>query len=351
LISKLNVDFNENIFTHVNDLSLNQFIDDDVIGNVSKNIKFNKKHLLTNIIKNLRGKKDSLNHEKINLQNIISSKPYQPRESIDEYNQFIFKFNQLKKKCKGLNTTKPTESSLSKLDLDNMKKSLNQKLIKKTNDELQVIVDKVSNNDVKGCKYNSECWACNENFGSIESKDAKKIIEFNNLYKSYILWNDYLKIQTDVELLSSYEIAYNKWKDNADSITRFNNWEDQYNIKQSTLKSITQDIVDLQFILKESYHYQCKSNEANELYKLLNNNIELFSHFTDTFKKYKSWIYNEKLLPIIVNKTNQILNTIFKDRSLELCFQFIDDNLIFTVIDEGNTINMEKLSGAQSFAV
>jgi DNA repair exonuclease SbcCD ATPase subunit len=57
------------------------------------------------------------------------------------------------------------------------------------------------------------------------------------------------------------------------------------------------------------------------------------------------------LLPIIVNKTNQILKTIFKDRLLELCFEFIDDNLVFTVIDEGNTINMEKLSGAQSFAV
>ena len=413
MISKLNVDFNEKLFSHVNDLSLEQFIDDDVIGNVSKNIKFNKKELFTNLIKNLRGKKESLQLEKIHLQNIISSKPYQPRESIEEYNQFIYKFNQLKKKCKGLNTTKPIESSLSKLDLDNMKKSLNQKLIKKSNDELQLIVDKVSNNDVKGCKYNSECWACNENFGSIESKDAKKIIEFNNLHKSYILWNDYLKIQTDVELLSSYENDFNKWNEIVDSITKFNTWEAQYNIKQNTLKTVTQDIVDLQFILKESYHYQTKSNEAHELYKLLNtithkktyyvskklqakfeidkldklekdnlininsseinrtkekeysdnkfllsdfiqllnNSIELFSHFTDTFKKYKSWIYNEKLLPIIVNKTNQILKTIFKDRLLELCFEFIDDNLVFTVIDEGNTINMEKLSGAQSFAV
>jgi DNA repair exonuclease SbcCD ATPase subunit len=30
---------------------------------------------------------------------------------------------------------------------------------------------------------------------------------------------------------------------------------------------------------------------------------------------------------------------------------FIDDSVVFTVIDEGNEISMEKLSGAQSFAV
>jgi uncharacterized protein (DUF2384 family) len=47
------------------------------------------------LIKNLRGKKESLQLEKIHLQNIISSKPYQPRESIEEYNQFIYKFKRV----------------------------------------------------------------------------------------------------------------------------------------------------------------------------------------------------------------------------------------------------------------
>lgn len=411
-ISKLNVGYNKDIFAFVNDLSLEQFIDDSVIGNVSKNIKFNKSHLLYDLVKKLRDKNDLLHFENINLHNLLSSKPFQPRESIDEYNQFIYKFNQLKLKCKGLNTCVPIKSTISINDLSNMKKTLNKKLFKKTDSELLVIINKVSCGDIKG-KYNSECWACNENFGSIESSDAKNIINFNDLTKCYNEWNEYLKIKTDLELFNSFEQLLPKWNEIIDSITIFDNWDKQLLKQQVVIKDIIQTIVDSQFILKESYSYQVNSNKANELYKLLdiivikksyyvskklkskfeidnlykleknilinittseinrnkekeyndnkfllNNltdsltcNIELFNHFTETFKKYKYWIYNEKLLPVIVNKTNQILNTIFKDRLLELGFQFIDDNLIFTVIDEDNTINMEKLSGAQSFAV
>jgi DNA repair exonuclease SbcCD ATPase subunit len=84
---------------------------------------------------------------------------------------------------------------------------------------------------------------------------------------------------------------------------------------------------------------------------LLTDKVELFGHFVDTFKKYKSWIYNDKLLPAIVNQTNHILHNIFQNRVLKLNFEFVDNNVLFTVLDELNEINMEKLSGAQSFAV
>ena len=88
-----------------------------------------------------------------------------------------------------------------------------------------------------------------------------------------------------------------------------------------------------------------------DLINLLNDKIDLFNHFVDTFKVYKSWIYNEKLLPAIVKQANIILNHIFTNRLLELRFKFIDNNVLFTVMDENNEINIEKLSGAQSFAV
>jgi hypothetical protein len=200
---------------------------------------------------------------------MLSSKPFQPRESADEYNQFIYKFNQLKQKCKGLNTNIPIESTIGSNDLLNMKKTLNKKLMKKNNTELQVIVNKESCGDIKG-KYNSECWACNENFCSIESSDANKIVDFNNLTKCYNEWNEYLKIKTDVELLTLYEELIPKWNDVIDSITKFDTWEKQMGKQQDIIKNIIQNIVDLQFILKESYSYQVNSNKANELYKLLN---------------------------------------------------------------------------------
>jgi DNA repair exonuclease SbcCD ATPase subunit len=42
---------------------------------------------------------------------------------------------------------------------------------------------------------------------------------------------------------------------------------------------------------------------------------------------------------------------IFLDRVLELCYTFYDNTVLWSVKDEGSEINMEKLSGAQSFAI
>ena len=125
----------------------------------------------------------------------------------------------------------------------------------------------------------------------------------------------------------------------------------QIEICEKREKELLVDIAKMSLLKQQEIEYNENLVLLEDFILMLRDNVELFGHFVDTFKKYKSWIYNDKLLPAIVNQTNRILNNIFEARVLTLKFEFIDDNVLFTVMDEHNEINMEKLSGAQSFAV
>ena len=119
---------------------------------------------------------------------------------------------------------------------------------------------------------------------------------------------------------------------------------------QKQLIDVKMKIAKLDITKEQEIKYNEQKACLYELIETLENRINLFTHFIDTFGKYKTWIYNEKLLPAIVYKTNDILKHLFNGRE-QLCFNLEFNDILFTVIDEGNKIHMEKLSGAQSFAV
>ena len=84
----------------------------------------------------------------------------------------------------------------------------------------------------------------------------------------------------------------------------------------------------------------------------------LIDHVVDTMQKYKAWVYNDSFLPSTVKYSNKMLLAIFGERSLRIEFDFeVDANkndkptLVWGVKDEGNSIAIEKLSGAQRFMV
>lgn len=85
--------------------------------------------------------------------------------------------------------------------------------------------------------------------------------------------------------------------------------------------------------------------------ELLQNRQVFFDEVLNTIKRYKAWVYNDKFLPVVVQKANEILVTLFEDRDLTIKFEFQDESLCWFVQDEGNLIHVEKLSGAQAFAV
>jgi DNA repair exonuclease SbcCD ATPase subunit len=261
--------------------------------------------------------------------------------------------------------------------------------------------------------YNHECWACKKNFCSNESTDALLIIEYRDKLQQVQKWNTYLKNKKLIDELNDLDAQETHWQTILPNIKHYTLWLNDHNHFIQELSKFKQRIIDKQYTLKETYDFQIKSNTANhinvelckikekikyfsiekmkllckiehcddvekdlvikitkaDIYKnqenvynkntvlleemtnFISDKIQLFGHFLDTFKKYKSWVYNDKLLPSIINRTNHLLDHIFKSRQLELKFMFIDDSVVFTVIDEGNEISMEKLSGAQSFAV
>lgn len=85
--------------------------------------------------------------------------------------------------------------------------------------------------------------------------------------------------------------------------------------------------------------------------EVLQNRQVFFDEVLNTIKRYKAWVYNDKFLPVVVQKANEILLTLFEDRDLTIKFEFQDESLCWFVQDEGNLIHVEKLSGAQAFAV
>ena len=64
---------------------------------------------------------------------------------------------------------------------------------------------------------------------------------------------------------------------------------------------------------------------------------------------YKAWVYNDHLLPVVCAHVNEVLRVVFHERDLVFNMEFENDKLTMGVIDEGNPIFVEKLSGAQSF--
>ena len=293
----------------------------------------------------------------------------------------------------------PNNKILHSMSDEDLKiKSLNHNLTRKKN-------------ETKDYVFNQECWACNENF--VDDNDAQNVLNYRGKLKHLQQWNEYQKNKPIMDQYNIFEYEHNVWKVDLPIITQWDDWNAQKNSQENILNKNMQcknnfikclhDIFKYQSdfnntlnvieILKEvrkskRYYYNLKLslkyqidayhnklidlkaqittldivktqensyNEQkaclNELIHVLEKRITLFTHLVDTYTKYKSWIYNEKLLPAIVSKTNSILRYIFTNRELKLCFKLENDHVLFTVRDEGNDIHMEKLSGAQSFAI
>lgn len=97
--------------------------------------------------------------------------------------------------------------------------------------------------------------------------------------------------------------------------------------------------------------YEHTKDSMSDTLELVNRRSLLFDQVLETIKKYKAWVYNDKFLPVVVQQANEILRTLFEDRDLTLRFEFREETLCWFVQDEGNLIHVEKLSGAQAFAV
>lgn len=241
----------------------------------------------------------------------------------------------------------------------------------------------------------------------------KEEIYIKKLKKEQDIWNDYVENKEKYDKWLDIEKEELEWKNILEGIRKYEHWEKMYNRNQNEIDVIKKNIIDIENKIYVLHCHQTKSNAlfeqtqeiekiipkinwyANKKYELkhtihileeedkrlllkindlsqnkekyfgfvmsekeiyelkeyIKGKLELFEYIIILLKSYKSWIYNEKLLPVIVTKTNNIVKKIFLDRVLELCYTFYDNTVLWSVKDEGSEINMEKLSGAQSFAI
>lgn len=352
---------------------------------------------------------DALNYCRLNLENVKSAKPQETTEhTIEEYHEINLEYEAYKKKYAKVKVVdEPT------FDLNFEKPNCADDLFELSQDKLEELSKQVPKEHSSNYVHNPECWACVQNFGSQQSNDAKAVLEYNRKCELKHEWLKYQKKKSYVERLQHLGKQYEEIKNALPLIKQHMKWTSQLQESEDAMKIKLQEKINIGLAIQEVFVYQTKCNTACkalielekvkqkklyytnrklslklrieqlnkrildfkvkigqmevaqkehheyaivkdklcEIEDTLSKKIGLFTYFIETFGKYKSWVYNQKVLPAIVNKTNFILRTLFQNRELVLMFTLGDNDILFTVKDEGNIVNMEKLSGAQSFAV
>lgn len=354
---------------------------------------------------------DTYDYAVYNLNNIVSSRPKETTEhTMQEYNQYMDEYNTIRKKAK-----KVVVVNEPNFDQGDVQKPVKYEEYKDMDDDELMELSKQTSSGESSSDYanNPDCWACNQNFGSEKSRHATAVLQYRRALEHLRQWESYEKKKHLITKFNELEAMLGYWKRMVSIIDATSSYNTQYEEYNQKMMQKLSEKVDIGYSIVEVIEYQRRCNTSasllEELHSIQNkkmyysneklrlkilidklnkelNNIEhkigsmelirdqemsynevkiylqdtisllerripMYVHFVETFTKYKSWIYNQKVLPVIVNKTNAILNTLFTDRTLKLSFHLNDTDILFTVQDEGNCVNMEKLSGAQSFAV
>lgn len=272
--------------------------------------------------------------------------------------------------------------------IDSMKKECEElkyeqldifKEIQKNNKELNIITEQCNLEDI--FLNNNSKW-----------EDTKK-----RLSKLIKLWKRYNKYEKDIELVNGYNNVkekteymnrlYKKLKlyienkvKNIESdietldlhIEELNNIEScqhtlllkekevKLNKKNSIYEEIKQLEEDILITKKECLKYDDLHKKATNQ-TLIRNKYEAYSNdikekavilkeLSVSFEKFRSWTYSNKILPQLVNSVNNISANMTKDdRKLTLSVSLEDKVLQWSVIDDQNTICIEKASGFQRF--
>lgn len=356
---------------------------------------------------------DMLNHTRL-TQPDSDINPDNVEQLKDEYNAFDKEFSACKKKYKKLTDVSVLDPPDFDVD-NVLAPTVSDHLIDLPDDELTNIANKKIETNLTSVdySYNHDCWACRKNFNTNESNEAGALLLYREQSRYLEKWTKYLKNKVLIDTYTQLYERYTQWNQTLSELKRIETWKHDMDVARNNTKNAVRNMIELQQTCVDVFQHQQKCNQAfaikqqldkvllgkryyineklrakyakdalsndlirtktklaqldvardqeieynnqkvrlKDLLHILDQRTTLFNHFTDTLVRYKSWIYNEKLLPAIVNKTNQIVNNLFHHRKLKLCFSYVDNSVVFTVIDEGNTVHMEKLSGAQAFAV
>ena len=299
-------------------------------------IKIKRKQLVKNIDK-FSKYIDTYQELKDNKENYEEQK-----EAIIKYNEIETKINKFEKlldentsKIKDLEKNKTQlNNQINKIEdkLDNYNKKLELKLeydnwnLRKTKNEEDIkyyywICDNIMDKYEEIIKIKEELESALEEYTkNIENIELKEY--WRNILETKPLWKEYNDIKTKIDRKSNY----------------LNNVSNKYvNIKKdfNSYKKIVS-----------------KRNEIEKVLEEFKNTSEILNHFSEIFGNFRNWLYKNKIIPLIVNNTNEIINKVANNEKDILKIDTVwndNESFYWTINDGNNKPNIEKASGFQRF--
>ena len=299
-------------------------------------IKIKRKQLVKNIDK-FSKYIDTYQELKDNKKNYEEQK-----EAIIKYNEIETKINKFEKlldentsKIKDLEKNKTQlNNQINKIEdkLDNYNKKLELKLeydnwnLRKIKNEEDIkyyywICDNIMDKYEEIIKRKEELESALEEYTkNIENIKLKEY--WRNILETKPLWKEYNDIKTKIDRKSNY----------------LNNVSNKYvNIKKdfNSYKKIVS-----------------KRNEIEKVLEEFKNTSEILNHFSEIFGNFRNWLYKNKIIPLIVNNTNEIINKVANNEKDILKIDTVwndNESFYWTINDGNNKPNIEKASGFQRF--
>ena len=185
---------------------------------------------------------------------------------------------------------------------------------------------------VSETKYNEYLNLLNKN-----KELDNKITEYNENIKNKELkeyWQNIVKVKP----------LWYEYNDMKQKISRKNNYYNNISNKYSNLRK---EYSEYKKIIEKRENVEKSLNELKKLSKIL-------EHFSDIFGNFRNWLYKNKIIPLIIHNTNDIINKISNNEkdALSIDVRWNENGTFNWIIDDGNNRpNIEKASGFQKFII
>lgn len=308
-------------------------------------------------------------------ENSTTSKDYskikkkQLEKNIDKFTKYIETFDSLKdnqehykEQLKLIDNYDDCEKKITKFE--GLEKENNLKL-KNLEKEKSSLLNQIKKLEIK-------IETCNKNIESkIEYEKWLLRKESNDEDINYYFWfsdnliGEYEKLLDDNMKLSKKLEDYNKNIKNIELKTYWNNilttkplWFEYNDIKNTIdrknnyLNNISNKYVNIK---KDYNNYQkivSKRNDIQSVLEEFKNKTNILNHFSEIFGNFRNWLYKNKIIPLIVKNTNEIIDKLSNDNKdvLKIDTVWNDNNTFYWTINDGNNNpNIEKASGFQRF--
>jgi len=299
-------------------------------------------------------------------------------------------YNKIKKQLEN-NIDKFTKYIETFTELQNKEKYYNEqlKLLEKY-DDYENKITKFENlekdNSIKLNKLEKEINTLSNNITKIETniENGNKNIKLKMEYDNWLLRKE--NNEKDIiyyfwfcdNLIKEYENLINSnnelnkqledYNTNIDNIKLVEYWKnilyakplwDEYNdIKKSLDKknNYLNNISNKYVNIKKDYNsYQKileKRNKIENVLEEFKDKTNVLNHFSEIFGNFRNWLYKNKIIPLIIQNTNDIINKVSNDDKDVLKIDTVwndNDTFYWTINDGNNNPNIEKASGFQRF--